>query len=142
MKQMKKISASLFLIVLMMSLSSCTSEDQDIAYYLNGDWAGYVVDGSKEYSVNMTFIQENGNYYATSGYGYEYSSWGYFHATRTRFQWFVENGNIYLYYEDGTRIIVDYDRLPGSSRDERFSGYFIEERSGTELARFNLIRVN
>lgn len=143
MKQIKIFSAALMLMLISITFSSCTSDDQDIAYYLNGDWAGYVSDGGRQYNVNMTFIQNNGDYYATAGIGYEYSEWGYLHASRTRFRWFVENSNIYIYYEDGTRVIVDYNQLPTSTTPgSRFSGYFIEERTGYELGNFQLIRVN
>lgn len=142
MKRFKTLSAFFLLCMMTLTLASCTTEDQDIAYYLNGTWAGYVDDGGKRYDVNMTFIQDGGNYYATSGYGYESSTWNYLHTSRARFRWYVERGYIHMYYDDGTRVVVDYTQLPGSyNRGERFSGYFIDEQTGDELALFYLIKV-
>lgn len=140
MKQFKALST--LLLLCMMIFTSCTTESQDIAYYLNGTWAGYVDDGGKRYDVNMSFIQDGGNYYATSGYGYENSRWSYLHTLKTRFRWYVEGKRIHLHYDDDVRVIVDYTQLPGSyNRGERFSGYFIDKRTGNELARFYLIKI-
>lgn len=131
----------LLFCMMVLTMASCTSDDQDIAYYLNGTWMGYVDDGKNRYDVNMTFVQDGGNYYATSGYGYEYSQWGYLHSSRTRFRWYVENGYIHMYYDDGTRVVADYNQLPRSyNRGERFSGHFIDEQTGEELALFYLIK--
>ena len=134
----------LFLTAMMsLSLVSCWDDDETIAFYLDGEWQGELLaaDGQR-YDVTM-FFDQNKNYYASSGTGYEIDRGWWGRNTRMAFDWRVSNGNIFITYADRTRVIVDYDRLPRSSmRGERFYGYFVDWNTDETLAEFTLVKVN
>lgn len=143
---MKKIAvlwAVMLAAMMSFSLTSCMDGDEEIAYYLDGEWEGtlYSSDGVR-YDVTMYFDQYK-NYYATSGTGYEVDRGWWGRNSRMAFDWRVSNGCIYITYADRTRVIVDYDVLPRSSmRGEVFSGYFVDWDTDMTLAEFTLRKVN
>lgn len=139
---MKKISTLWTMVLLMMvavGFSSCTDDDQDMAYYLNGEWQGYIYDGSESYRVSLCFEQHNDNYFATSGYGYEVDCPWMGHPSRTQFRWRVDNRYIYLDYGPEGRYVMDCSNFPTSYRvGEHMSGRIWHERTNTHVADFQL----
>ena len=142
MRKFSTLCTILAMLTLTAVFTSCTDEDQDIAYYLAGEWQGQLrAADDNRYDVTMYFDQENDNYYATHGYGYEIDRGWWGRHSRIGFDWAVRDGNIYINYYDGTRVVVDYDQLPHSyDPGTRFSGYFVDYRTGEDLAEFYLVK--
>ena len=143
---MKKLSAFLpmsLVVLLTMTVTSCQSDDEKLAYYLDGVWSGNILSGSRTYDATIEFVQND--YYSDYGYGYEYDSgWQYGRITKTYFKWWVRNGNIYLEYEDapGRYIVLRYNYLPTSnSLYVTMNGYFVDYDSGEPIAEFRLKKV-
>lgn len=142
MKKIATLWTILAMMMLTMSFTSCTTEDQDIAYYLSGEWQGQLrsADG-KRYDITMYFDQDGDNFYATHGYGYEIDHGWWGRNTRIGFDWAVRDGRIFINYYDGTHVIVDYDHLPHSHEPgARFSGFFVDSRTREDLAEFYLVK--
>lgn len=120
--------------VMSMTFTSC-DEDHEIAFELDGTWEGVVYDRYNEkFYVDFRFYQDG---FSTHGYGYEYdrSRHGDSYA---RFNWSVNNGNIYLNYNDGTRVVISNYRLGGGYLD----GYLQETRSGWTKGDIHLTKVS
>lgn len=131
------------LLLCTLTLSSCISEDEQIAYNLEGVWQGEIRDGRDRYDVTMAFEIDGNDYNGMRGRGYEIDRGWYSRNTEVGFSWVVRGGNIYIVYDDGTRVVVDYDRLPyTSNRGERFAGYFVDWYSNETLAEFYLVKVD
>ena len=141
----KSFFLSLCAAVLMLSaFTSCQDKDERLAYYLDGIWEGYIVNGTDNYDATIEFVQEG--FYDNYGYGYEWDNgWSHGLTTRTYFEWYVQNRCIYIHYEDmprGSYIIMDYERLPRSSAEGvMLVGSFLDDYSGEWLADFRLQKV-
>ena len=119
-------------------LSGC-SKDQEMAYYLDGVWNGYIAS-RETYNVTMEFVQ-NG-IFSSSGYGYEEDCKWSGHVSRARFRWNVSNRYIYLDYDDGTHFVMDCDFFPKYARvGEIFQGTIYETRTKEDVARFSLKKI-
>ncbi|MGI6222570.1 MAG: hypothetical protein ACOYJG_03055 [Prevotella sp.] len=119
-----------------LSLSSCTSEDQDTAYYLAGEWDGYIYDGSDEYAATFYFEQEND--FATYGTGWE-TDRGWYDYSQEPFHWWVSNGEIFIQYDgySNRRVVLD-GNIPLSRDDDYMRGYFVDDITGETLAEYQL----
>lgn len=140
----------LIALISVTALSSC-DEDSEIAYDLDGAWSGTVVGDyyyyryGKEYVAYEdwdTYIEfyQNGSF-ATSGEGYEYDEnrrtgqW-----SETYFDWQVRNGKIYIYYDDGSDVVIRDYEVYQTRGVMRFRGYFDDLR-GNQLASFDFVKV-
>lgn len=140
----------LMALVTMVAFSSC-DEDSDIAYDLDGAWSGTVVGDyyyyryGKEYVTYQdwdTYIEfKQDSPFATSGEGYEYDEnrrtgqW-----SETYFDWQVRNGKIYIYYDDGTDVVIRDYEVYETRGVMRFRGYF-EDMRGNDIASFDFVKV-
>lgn len=144
---MKKLF-TLITAVTMMALGSATltscNDDQEIAYYLAGEWQGEItsVMTNERFNVTMFFDQNANDYYSTSGTGYEVD-WGWQgRSSRMAFTWYVRNRGIRINYQDRTRVIAEWDQLPyNANPGQRFSGYFVDWDTGETLAEFYLVKM-
>lgn len=131
------------------SFTSCTSDDIDQAYNINGIWQGSIqgnyygdrYNESGSWDTEIQFVQDGD--FSRGGYGTEVDySYDTGRTMRSDFDWEVRNGEIYMDYDDGYRIIIhDYD-LYTSGSSMRFRGYFEDYDTGDALASFNLIKIS
>ena len=142
---MKKFSTLYMTALLLMAafaFTSCTDDDQDMAYYLDGVWQGYISDGSQTYAATLEFEQRDGNYFAKSGYGYEEDCTWTGHVSRTQFRWSVSNRFVYLDYGPEGLYVLDCANFPTSFRTgEYMSGRIWHQRSQEHVANFQLRKV-
>ena len=131
-------------LVMAMTMTSC-DEDVDQAYDLNGTWEGWIrttrmSDRFNNYTEDWetTIIFEQDGDFSRGGYGieYDYSPRGNRHVNE--FEWQVRNGRIYIYYDDGTDIVIDHY----SQTSNRFSGIFCDARTFEDVASFQLIKTD
>jgi len=97
-----------------MSLTSCEWGDEDayIAYDITGRWVGQLNQlyynrfnwtvSEHVYSTMFEFYQ--GDRYGGRGREVDYSRYEY---QTYNFRWYVEYGNIYIQYSDGTELVID-----------------------------------
>lgn len=131
---MKKLTSFLaFALIAIMSFtfSSC-DEDHEIAFELDGTWEGVVYDNhGYRYDVDFRFRQDG---FSRHGRGYEYDRPG----GPITFRWSVENGNIFLDYEDNTHVVIADYRLSSRYLD----GYLQETRRGWNKGDIHLTKVS
>lgn len=126
----------------MATLTSC--EDEMISRDLQGIWRGEVAQTFftnrygrvTEYTDVEIEFQEN-PFSMRRGTGCEYDYERYGRYTSCRFNYEVNNGNIYLDYADGAHIAIYNFRLNNSY----FEGEFHDYRTGEYLASFRLRKV-
>lgn len=136
---MKSAVMMMVMMVTAVCMSSCERDDDDIAYNLNGTWKGKITsiyNGSssgREYDAVLIFDQTG---YSNHGYGYEEDgSWRY--SSRVHFEWVVEKGCIYLSYDDGTSVVMDYNgSMPYGNTGDVLRGSFRDQQSGEKIAAF------
>lgn len=140
---------TMMVICTMFAMTSCDS-DTDLAYDLDGTWAGslssefydyrYDRHMTDEYDTEITFVQDGDFSRGGTGYEIDYNlTTGY--ETRDYFDWKVRNGRIYLYYSDGSSVVIrDYD-IYYVGGTPHFRGYFDNAHDGSTLAAFNLVKV-
>ncbi len=131
MKKKSTLFTLVFISILSLCFTSCQTDEQQLASYLDGIWEGNITNDKDRWDVTMEFVQENP--YSRSGYGYEEDhGWRNGSYTRVRFTWAVDLSRrlILLRYSDGTNVEVEYDRLPYSDRlSERFTGWMYTDRN-------------
>ena len=134
------ITMVMMTLAMAMTFTSC-DEDVDQAYDLNGTWTGAIktiVQSNRfgyyeeTWLTDITFVQDGD--FSRGGYGYEYDYSPDGYEYRNRFDWTVRNGRIYLYYDDGTDIVIDRY----SQTENRFSGIFCDARTFDDVASFQL----
>lgn len=145
---MKKFFAfALVAMTVMTTFISC--RDDEIAEDLVGIWEGAVSQsyftGRYTYEVDYQYVDiefyKNPYQYA-KGDGVEYDYTGYdrwndcYYYYRCGFSYEVRNRNIYIYYDDGTRVVIRDYSLSGS----RFTGTF-RDYYDRYLADFDFVRV-
>ena len=124
-----------------------TSCDEDVvqAYDLNGTWKGWIKttrmsDRFNYYEENweteIVFVHDGDSLGGGYGVEYDWSPRGYNYVNE--FEWHMRNDRIYMYYDDGTDIVID---RYSQSRD-RFSGIFCDARTYDEIASFQLIKTS
>lgn len=165
---MKKIYTytKMMLLAMMatMAFSSCdwvNDDDAYIAYDITGRWVGQLSQiyynqfdwtvREHEYTTMFEFYQ--GDRYGGRGREVDYSRYEY---QTYNFSWYVEYGNIYIRYTDGTELIIDgyyvrNNRLYGKTHDGSMEvyltrydyydgylwddgGYYWSRKSGTRAA--------
>lgn len=140
MKKFSKLFTFVFIAILSLSFTSCQTDEQQLASYLDGYWDGYIRNNKDTWNVTMQFIQQNP--YSRSGYGYEEDhGWRNGSYSRVKFTWSVDLDRrlILLRYNDGTNVEVEYDQLPYTDHlRERFSGMMYTDRNSK--AEFYLIK--
>lgn len=133
---MKKLTSFLaFAMIAIMSFTfvSC-DEDQEIAFELDGTWEGVVYDNyGKRFDVDFRFRQDG---FSRHGKGYEYD-YGAYHPY-IYFEWSVENGNIFLDYEDNTHVVISDYRLGRGYLDGRLQ----QTRNGWRVGDIHLTKVS
>lgn len=141
-KLLTQLTMAVMILTMGMTLTSC-DDDVEQAYDLNGVWKGWittVVDGDRfgyyeeDWDTTIEFVQDGD--FSRGGYGYErdYSPNGNVYSNR--FDWSVRNGRIYMYYDDGSDIVIDRY----SQTSNRFSGIFCDARNYDEVATFRLVK--
>lgn len=121
--------------VLCVSLVSC-SEDEDIAYTLDGTWEGHTEGRYENYTTTIRFFQDG---FSSAGTGYEWDDQHFFQSSDyCGFDWYVSNGRIYLNYDDNTDVIISDYSLDNSN----FCGYLTDRRTGRDLAYFRWHKVS
>lgn len=131
-----------------LSLTGCTSDDVDEAYDLNGYWQG-TIEGdyyssryhdSGRWDTEIWFVQDGD--FSNGGYGREIDySWNTGRPYTVDFDWEIVNGDIYIDYYDGYRIIIKRYELYYVGSGQRFRGEFWDYYTGDYLASFNLVKV-
>lgn len=130
------------------TLSSCTDDDADQAYDMNGYWQGTIYGNyysnryhtSDTWDTEIWFVQDG--VFSNGGTGREIDYDRYGHSYSSDFDWTVRNGRIYMEFDDGYRIIIRDYELYSRGNSMRFRGYFDEYYSGQQLATFDLIKTN
>jgi len=136
---MKKLASffALAIIALMsFSLSSC-DEDHEIALTLDGTWRGTVDSNNGSFFVDLRFYQSG---FSAHGTGYEYDEPinGYSRGTYAEFDWSVNNGCIYLRYDDGSNVVIsDY-----TLRSGQLVGYLQNARNGWDMGYIRLTKLS
>lgn len=140
MKQLtSKIMRLMMVFVATMSLSSCIldgDEDAWIADSIAGRWVGqlseyyydrysWTVSGRDYYTVFEFYQQDR---YSGRGQEIDYSKYDY---KTYNFRWYVQYGNIYIEYSDGTRLEID----GYSVRDNRLYGKTLDGTVEVNLVR-------
>lgn len=146
---MKKTLKCLFLALMTITMMSC--ENDEIAAKLDGIWEGEV---KSEYfshrwrktvteyqAVDIEFFKDPYHYAEGEGVEYDYTyinqRTGWTEYVKCRFRYVVRNRNIYLDYEDGSRIaIYNY-----SLNNNHFRGSFHDYDTGRKIVDFDFIRV-
>lgn len=135
---MKKLTSFLtFAIVAILSFSftSC-DEDHEIAIELNGTWNGTISADRDDYYVDIRFNQSG---FTRHGWGYEYDEpMGYGRGTYSRFNWRVDDGNIYLNYDDGSHVVISDYHLDSRYGKRYLVGRLQEVRNGWTMGYINL----
>lgn len=141
----KILNIATYIIMAMISFTLYSCEDEDIAQTLDGIWEGEVATEYFSYrwgtrteyqAVDIEFYVDPYRYARGTGVEYDYDSRYYY--TECGFYFEVYNGIIYLDYDDGSQVAIRNYRLT----DNRFSGEFINYRTGEYLASFNFVKVN
>lgn len=134
MKKLTSIFTLALIAIMSFSLTSC-DEDQQIALELDGTWRGEVQSNKGPFYVDIRFYQSG---FSTHGSGYEYDEpvYGY-GGDYARFSWSVNDGFIYLDYNDGSHVVIaDY-----SLRNGQLSGYLQNARNGWDLGHIHLVKM-
>lgn len=149
---MKKLYTNIVLVLMaaltMTTFTSC-DKDSDLAYDLDGIWQGTIVGDyySDRYGVTRTdydteicFHQDGAFSRGGTGYEIDRESWS---GTTQRFNfvWRVNNGRIYIEYDDGYRVIIRDFETYYMGGNMRFRGYFDDYDTGQPMASFNLVKV-
>lgn len=142
----ERIGLMMMVLLSALTLTSC-DEDAEMAYDLDGIWKG-TINGNyyqdrygytENWDTEIRFYQ-NGDF-SRGGTGEE-RDWNYRGRCYTSyFDWRVNNGRIYLYYDDGYDIVIDRYDLYWRSNTQRFRGYFEDFDTGDQLASFDLVKV-
>lgn len=117
MKKMHTYTKTMLVALMaLMAFTSCDwvgDEDAYIAYDITGRWVGQLSEvyynrfnwsvRDREYSTMFEFYQ--GDRYSGRGREVDYDHYGT--VKSYNFRWFVEYGNIYLQYADGTELVID-----------------------------------
>ncbi len=149
MRKTKHFAALLLLFVMsMFTLSSCTNSDMDQAYDLSGYWQGTIYGNyysnryhnTNIYDTEILFVQDGAFSNGGTGVERDYDRYGL--VNECGFEWEVVNGYIYLYYNDGYRIIIRQYELYSRGYSQRFRGSFDEYYTGEQLATFDLIKTS
>lgn len=122
------------------SLSSC-DEDHQIALELDGTWRGTVSSDNGDFYVDIRFYQDG---FSRHGHGYEYDEpmRGYSGGVSEQFNWSVENGNIYLDYNDGSHVVIaDYDLVTRYGQ-KSLAGRLQQVRNGWTMGYINLLKLS
>ena len=137
MKRFSSFMAIALVAVLALTFTSCVRDsDTDLAIDLNGTWKGTVDSDNGVFFVRIRFYQEGLRNYG-EGYEYDLPEYGTF-ETYVTFKWYVRNGNIYIDYDDGTRVVIgDY-----SLRNGILTGRLTEGRSGWRLGYFSWTKIS
>ncbi len=139
---------ALMAIVAAVAMASCTDDDTQQAYDLNGYWQGsiegdYYSDrygGYDSWDTEIWFVQDGD--FASGGYGREIDyNRRTGHAYDVEFDWEVQGGRILLDYYDGYRVIIRDYELYHVGSGQRFRGYFDDYDTGRTLAAFDLVKI-
>lgn len=141
-EQFIRLVSCLVIVFSVITLSSC--DDDEIAQTLDGIWEGEVAKDffshrwgtQKEYyAVDMEFYADPYRYAQGTGVEYDYLYNGDYTPCRFRFE--VQNGIIYIDYDDDTHVAIRDYHLSNN----HFSGVFIDYYSGYEIATFDFVKV-
>ncbi len=140
---MKKYLKIVFISVMAVFMASCDRDDLIAEDLSGGIWEGtvttdYVRDRwgstSEVYQyVDMQFEANPYRYAKGTGLERDYSKT---RVVRCPFDFEVDRGIIYLYYDDGTDVEIRNYRLSG----DRFTGSFYNSRTGKWMADFTFTR--
>lgn len=142
----ERIGLMMMVLLSALTLTSC-DEDAEMAYDLDGIWKGTISGNyyqdrygyTENWDTEIRFYQ-NGDF-SRGGTGEE-RDWNYRGRCYTSyFDWRVNNGRIYLYYDDGYDIVIDRYDLYWRGNTQRFRGYFENFNTGEQMASFDLMKV-
>lgn len=135
----------LLMAAMTFTFTSCDDEDEEIAYSLEGVWKGSIVSGyynrygdyRESYTdTQIEFYNDPYSYASGSGREVDYNRNGW--TDVVYFDYAVRNGNIYLDYEDGSRVAI----YKWGMYYDTFEGEFHDYRTGEYLASFKLYYVS
>ncbi len=139
MKKLTTILTFALLAIMSFSLTSC-DEDHQIALELDGTWRGTVDTDREVYYVDIRFYQSG---FSRHGHGYEFDEpvHGYGRGTYAEFNWSVENGNVYLDYDDGSHVVIaEYDLVTRYGQ-KSLIGRLQQVRNGWTMGYINLLKL-
>ncbi|MBQ7420470.1 MAG: hypothetical protein IJV17_07030 [Prevotella sp.] len=137
-------------VLTMTTVTSCMTEDEQLAWDLDGIWSGTVIGDyyydryglvGDIYDTEICFYQEGD--FSRGGTGYQIDrnrETRYY--TRYYFDWVVRNGRIHIYYDDGYEIVIRDYEIYDVGRTTRFRGYFDDAYDGTPIATFDLVKIS
>lgn len=145
---MKRITSMLTMVMIAMlsfTFVSCELDDDDIAYNLEGVWEGEIRGsyfdryghGTTYNSARIEFYQNPYEYASGSGREIDFDGYGYY-TDVVNFRYTVENGTIYISYDDGTDVAITHYSLWSNE----FRGEFRDYHNGRTLATFRFYRIN
>ena len=131
--------------MLSLTFTSCDMDDDDIAYNLDGIWEGEIRGsyydryghGTTYNYARIEFYQNPYKYASGDGREIDFSDRSYYTEV-VRFRYTVENGIMYISYEDGTDVRISHYTL----YSDRFRGEFRDFHNDKYLASFDFVRVN
>ena len=138
---MKKLYTLMLMAMMAFTFTAC--EDQRIADSLEGTWSGNMevssyYNGHSYYATHteITFSVDPYRYAKGTGYWVDYYSGAPWDYVANHISWKVDNGRIYVYFqEEGTSVVIADYRLT----DNRFSGYIAD---GGNNVYFNLMHIS
>lgn len=145
MKKLTTIMMMLLFAATTITFTSCETDDEDIAYSLEGVWKGSIVSGYynrygdyRESYTNTQIEFYNDPYHYASGSGREidYNRYGW--TDVVYFDYTVRNRNIYIDYEDGSSVAI----YNWEMYNDTFEGEFHDYYTGEWLASFRLYYVS
>lgn len=145
---MKRITSMLTMVMIAMlsfTFVSCELDDDDIAYNLEGVWEGEIRGdyfdryghGTTYNGARIEFYQNPYEYASGSGREVDFDAYGY-RTDIVHFHYTVENGTIFISYDDGTDVAITHYTL----WSDEFRGEFRDYHNGRTLATFRFYRVN
>lgn len=148
---MKKALKLILLVLTTCTMFSCT-EDREIAYALDGIWEGEVATEYFNYRwqewgvdyqmVDIEFYTDPRRFASGEGVEYDYTYineyTGRCEYIECGFTFKVQNEYIYIYYDDGTDVVIRRNFI---LTDRVFEGEFLD-RYGRHLADFKFVKVN
>ena len=143
MRRFHTLMTMVAIAMLSFSVMSCETDDDDIAYSLQGTWRGTITSGYDRYGgssyytqAQIEFYQDPYSYARGSGREVDYDSWGV--TDIVDFYYEVRNRVIYMDYSDGSHIAIYNWNL--YDYGDTFVGEFHDYYSGEYLASFRFYR--
>lgn len=141
-KKINSIFVALVALVMTMSMTGCSTDDDGYAAYLfEGYWEGRMgsvfydeLGYGTDYYYSQLDIVRTDEY---GGYGQERDYYNSYSYTATNFEWEARDGYIYFYYDFRRPVVLNF----GGSGD-RIYGQVFDPGTYEQIGNFDLRRIN